>query len=172
MKRNITRYLLAAALTVASVNPAQAMETTPPINPINASTAALAIFSVCSGITLGIVLGNKASELGDETGKFFNDKLGLSKKQNLLKKLAAIITHTGINLATLVPVMTAHNALSIMIMPIESAKNYPILTAGLFSGNVFFDLSLIVSSVIKSIRYGLTAPDTSQDDSSDPAFVN
>lgn len=182
MTKNLTKYLLAAILALASVNSVRAAgdakvptldQATDHLMFTMLENPLLTSFSGFIGTVTGITAGWKAGEIGDQAGKFINDKTGLSKKQSTLKRLAAILVHSSISFGAAYALLTANGAIGNAIVTPQFLLDYPILGFGLSFANLGIGLTLPVSTIIKSARYALTTvtAEAEEDDSNDHAFA-
>jgi hypothetical protein len=165
MNKNLA-YFVAAILALASVKPTHAVSQEEAFNQYLSSLSnnpGLAAFSMFTGAVVGIPLGSKAAEFSDQTAKMVNDKTGLSKNQTFLKKLAATVTHAGVNIAAVMAFFKIHGALLSQFNGYDGMHNYPILTAGLSFETLSFGLTLPIAAFVKSVRYALQEPDTAED---------
>jgi len=167
MKKNIA-YLLGVLLTLASVNPAHAtndiaIERVNHAVSVLSDNPGLSTLSLSSGAIAGAALGFTAAYLGDKAGKFILDKTGLSKNQTFLKRLAAVITYTEVNLASARLLTHASEMAVVALMmaivkpptPIDLMYSHPILVTSAVTGLRYFESMLLATAMAKSLCYAL-----------------
>jgi len=170
MKNNLTKYLLAVAVTSVVANPVQAnadmlllqaMENGELIarsavkNPVSTNFAGL--FSIIAGIGLG----KKAANLGDKAAKALIQKVGLTKNPNFFKNTASVAAHSTLNCALMSGLEVANGMFfSGMALNQDFIAKHPLLAPSALITSGLFAITLPIATLAKCIRYAVGDSDT------------